>query len=57
MGRNAGGRYARFFHQMLDRGVYLAPSPMEALFVSAAHTTDDIEATLEAAGAACATAS
>lgn len=30
--------YSRFFHLMLDRGVYLAPSPYEALFISTAHT-------------------
>ncbi len=38
-----------FFHQMLDRGVYLAPSAFEAGFVSSAHTTEHIEATLTAA--------
>jgi len=32
---------------MLERGIYLAPSQFEALFVSAAHTDDDIEKTLE----------
>ncbi len=41
--------YARYFHAMLDRGVYLAPSQFEAAFVSTAHTTRDIEATLAAA--------
>jgi glutamate-1-semialdehyde 2,1-aminomutase len=41
--------FARFFSNMLDRGIYLAPSPFEAWFVSAAHTGDDIAATLEAA--------
>ena len=49
-----GKRYARFFHEMLDRGVYLAPSALEAIFVSSAHTEDDVEATLEAAREACA---
>lgn len=39
-------RFNRFFHAMLDRGVYLAPSAYEAGFVSAAHTADDVEATL-----------
>lgn len=38
-----------FFHQMLDRGVYLAPSAYEAGFVSAAHTDEHIEATVAAA--------
>lgn len=41
--------YARFFHAMLDEGVYLAPSQFEAAFVSAAHTDELIERTLEAA--------
>lgn len=43
------GRYARFFHAMLQRGVYLPPSPLEAWFVSAAHTEDHIERTIRAA--------
>ena len=42
-------RYATFFHAMLDRGVYLAPSQFEAGFVSAAHTDDDIARTVAAA--------
>jgi glutamate-1-semialdehyde 2,1-aminomutase len=42
-------RFNRFFHEMLKRGVYLAPSAYEAGFVSAAHTSQDIEATLSAA--------
>lgn len=41
--------FVRFFSNMLDRGIYLAPSPFEAWFVSVAHTDDDIAATLEAA--------
>ena len=41
--------FNRFFHAMLDRGVYLAPSAFEAGFVSAAHTNADIDATLAAA--------
>ena len=44
-----GKRFARFFHGMLDRGVYLAPSPFEAWFVSAAHSDADINRTLAAA--------
>ncbi len=47
-------RYAGYFHGMLERGVYLAPSQFEAGFVSTAHTTRDIEATLAAADAALA---
>ena len=44
-----GERFNRFFHSMLDQGVYLAPSLYEAGFISAAHTTDDIDRTLSAA--------
>ena len=47
-------RFNRFFHGMLDRGVYLAPALYEAGFVSAAHTDDDIATTLAAARAALA---
>ena len=42
--------YARFFHEMLERGVYLAPSQFEAAFVSSVHSLDDIQRTVEAAG-------
>ena len=42
-------RYGRFFHGMLGRGVYLAPSQFEVGFVSLAHTEADIEQTLRAA--------
>jgi len=45
-------RFNRFFHAMLDRGVYLAPALYEAGFVSAAHSTEDIAATVAAAGQA-----
>jgi glutamate-1-semialdehyde 2,1-aminomutase len=44
--------FKRFFHAMLERGVYLAPSAYEAGFVSAAHTEADIAATVSAAEAA-----
>ncbi len=44
--------FARFFHGMLSRGIYLAPSAFETWFVSDAHTDDDIDRTLEAAGEA-----
>lgn len=44
--------FKRFFHAMLERGVYLAPSAFEAGFVSSAHAEADIEATVEAARAA-----
>ncbi|MBI4310357.1 MAG: glutamate-1-semialdehyde 2,1-aminomutase [Chloroflexi bacterium] len=43
--------YARYFHKMLERGVYLAPSQFESAFVSLAHTEADIQATLDAAKA------
>ena len=42
-------RFKRFFHGMLDEGVYLAPSAFEAGFVSAAHTDREIDATIAAA--------
>ncbi len=42
-------RFKRFFHAMLEEGVYLAPSAFEAGFVSAAHTDEHIGATLDAA--------
>jgi glutamate-1-semialdehyde 2,1-aminomutase len=42
--------FNRFFHAMLDEGVYLAPSAFEAGFVSAAHSPADIEQTVGAAG-------
>lgn len=41
-------RYGRFFHAMLDEGVYLAPSQFEAGFMSSAHTKQDIESTVTA---------
>jgi glutamate-1-semialdehyde 2,1-aminomutase len=42
-------RFNRFFHGMLLEGVYLAPAVYEAGFMSAAHTSDDIQLTLDAA--------
>jgi glutamate-1-semialdehyde 2,1-aminomutase len=48
-------RFNRFFHAMLERGVYLAPSAYEAGFVSSAHGEAEIERTLEAAREALAT--
>jgi glutamate-1-semialdehyde 2,1-aminomutase len=41
--------YARFFREMLNRGIFLAPSQFEAAFVSAAHTAEDIDRTVIAA--------
>jgi glutamate-1-semialdehyde 2,1-aminomutase len=42
-------RFGRFFHAMLERGVYLPPSQFEAAFVSAAHSEPDIDVTVAAA--------
>lgn len=42
-------QFKAFFHGMLDEGVYLAPSAYEAGFVSAAHTEDDLQKTIDAA--------
>lgn len=41
-----GERFQKYFHGMLEQGVYLAPSAFETGFVSAAHTNEDIDATL-----------
>jgi glutamate-1-semialdehyde 2,1-aminomutase len=46
--------YARFFHAMLERGYYFAPSQFEAAFVSLAHTESQIDGTIDAAGDALA---
>ena len=46
------GHFNRFFHAMLDRGVYLAPALYEAGFISSAHSADDIAATVAAAAQA-----
>jgi len=45
-------QFKAFFHAMLSRGIYLAPSAFEAGFVSAAHSDEDIQATITAAGEA-----
>lgn len=47
-------RFKRFFHSMLDQGVYLAPASYEAGFMSSAHTDEHIELTVQAAGRAMA---
>ncbi|KXG77758.1 Glutamate-1-semialdehyde 2,1-aminomutase 2 [Fervidicola ferrireducens] len=47
--------YAAFFREMLKRGVYLPPSQFESVFLSAAHTEEDVEKTLEAAESAAGT--
>jgi glutamate-1-semialdehyde 2,1-aminomutase len=46
--------FAKYFGAMLDRGVYLPPSPFEASFISAAHTARDVQRTTEAADASLA---
>ena len=48
-GRCDTAAFRRFFHLMLERGVYLAPSAYEAGFMSAAHTMEHIESTISAA--------
>jgi len=47
--RSDTARFGRFFHFMLERGVYMAPSQFEAGFISTAHSEDDIRKTVEAA--------
>ena len=42
-------RFKRFFAEMIKRGIYLAPSAYEAMFVSLAHSQEDIDATIQAA--------
>ncbi len=43
------GKYARYFAQMLERGIYLAPAQFEAMFLSFAHTEEEVDRTVEAA--------
>ena len=45
-------RFNRFFHSMLQQGIYMPPSQFEAAFISTAHTETDIDRTIEAAGKA-----
>jgi glutamate-1-semialdehyde 2,1-aminomutase len=40
--------YAKYFHEMLKRGIYIAPAQFEALFVSTAHTKEDLDKTVKA---------
>ena len=42
-------RFKKYFHGMLNEGVYFAPSQFEAGFISTAHTTEDIDKTVKAA--------
>jgi glutamate-1-semialdehyde 2,1-aminomutase len=52
LGRVSQARYAAYFHSMLEQGVALPPSHLEALFLSTAHTATDLERTLAAAAGA-----
>ena len=45
-------RFSAYFHRMLERGIYLAPSQFEAMFISTAHTEEEIDATIRAAAEA-----
>src|SRR5665213_2892241 len=45
-------RFKKFFHAMLEEGIYLAPSQFESGFISTAHTVDDVEKTVRAAAKA-----
>jgi glutamate-1-semialdehyde 2,1-aminomutase len=47
--RSDAKRFGKFHRAMLERGVYLPPSQFEAAFMSAAHTSDDVNATIDAA--------
>jgi len=48
--RSDRDRFAKYFHKMLEQGIYLAPSQFEAGFISTAHTEEDIARTVTAAG-------
>ena len=43
------GKYAKYFAGMLERGIYLAPAQFEAMFLSSAHTEEEVDRTVEAA--------
>ena len=47
-------RYGALFRHLLERGIYLAPSQFEALFVSLAHKDEDVDRTVEAVADFCA---
>ena len=40
--------YGKYFHEMLNRGIYLPPAQFEALFVSTAHSEEDLDKTIKA---------
>ncbi len=47
--RSDTAKFAKFFHRMIEHGIYLPPSQFEAMFVSVAHGDDAIDATIDAA--------
>jgi glutamate-1-semialdehyde 2,1-aminomutase len=47
--RSDTAKFAKYFHRMLERGIYLPPSQFEAMFISLAHSASDIDATIAAA--------
>ena len=47
--RSDRARFAKYFHAMLEQGIYIAPSQFEAGFISLAHTPEDIDKTIQAA--------
>ncbi|HKN10244.1 MAG TPA: aspartate aminotransferase family protein, partial [Pseudomonadota bacterium] len=47
--RSDRGMFAKFFHAMLDRGIYIPPSQFEAMFVSLSHSEADLDNTIAAA--------
>jgi glutamate-1-semialdehyde 2,1-aminomutase len=55
--RSDTGKFARFFHSLVERRVNIPPSQFEAIFISLAHSDADIDATIEAAGQALVEAS
>jgi glutamate-1-semialdehyde 2,1-aminomutase len=40
--------YGKYFHEMLNRGIYLPPAQFETMFVSTAHTKEDLDKTIKA---------
>ena len=48
--RADGEKYKKYYSSMLEQGIYLAPSPFEAVFVSSAHDDESIQKTIECAG-------
>jgi len=40
--------FAKYFHEMLNRGIYFPPAQFEAMFISTAHSKEDLDKTIEA---------